>query len=109
MPGEPEKLAAQAPAAECWPSTSTSDDLPASDDLPGLWDALNGVGRAVALLGVVATVALAGGWSGENSAFVGPALIIVAACLFGVWVLYALSRTMGLVDALLRVAARAFR
>ncbi|MGC1211064.1 MAG: hypothetical protein WA890_07350 [Micromonospora sp.] len=104
-----EELAAEAPASKALSSTPSSEALPASAYAFALWQALQGVGRAVVLLGVVLTVALAGGWAGENSAVVGPALFIAAACLFGVWILYALYRTLGLLDALLTIAARPFR
>lgn len=104
-----EELAAQAPRSAMLSSTVESDDPPFSVYMYVLWLAVKGVGRAVVLLGVVLTVAMAGGMAGEGSALVRPALFIVAVCLFGVWVCYALYRTIGLLDALLRVVARALR
>ncbi|MGC4771638.1 hypothetical protein ACLQ25_22065 [Micromonospora sp. DT44] len=100
-----QELALRAP--EALPTAFSSEARPAS--AIALWQALKGLGRAVVLLGVVATVATGGGWAGENSAVVGPVLFIVAICLFGVWILYALYRTLGLLDALLTIAARAIR
>ncbi|MET8838298.1 hypothetical protein ABZV78_30950 [Micromonospora sp. NPDC004540] len=104
-----DELVTQAPASEASSGTPSSEALPASAYALALWHALKGLGRAVVLLGVVLTVALAGGWAGESSAFVGPALFVAAICLFGVWILYALYRTLGLLDALLTIAARPFR
>ncbi|WP_422736211.1 hypothetical protein ACN263_21810 [Micromonospora sp. WMMD729] len=99
------ELAMQAP--EALPIAPSSPARPAS--AVALWQALKGLGRAAVLLGVVATIASGGGWAGENSAFVGPVLFIVAVCLFGVWIFYALYRTLKLLDALLTIAARAIR
>ncbi|GAB2933957.1 hypothetical protein GCM10027280_22270 [Micromonospora polyrhachis] len=104
-----EELAAQAPRSAMLPSITESGDPPFSVYMYVLWLAVKGVGRAIVLLGVVFTVAMAGGMAGEGSALVGPALFIIAACLFGVWVCYALYRTIGLLDALLGFAVRALR
>ncbi|MGC4814713.1 hypothetical protein ACLQ29_29640 [Micromonospora sp. DT228] len=102
-----QELAMAAP--ETSPSTLAPDALPASAYASALWHAVQGVGRAVVLLGVVGTVGIVGGRAGEDSAIVGAALIIAAVCLFGVWLLYALYRTWGLLDVLLTIAARAIR
>ncbi|MET7961709.1 hypothetical protein [Micromonospora zamorensis] len=102
-----QEFAMQAP--EVLPTTPSPAAVPASAYATALWHAVKGVGRAVVLLGVVGTVAIGGGWAVENSAVVGPALILTAAGLFGVWILYALYRTWGLLDALLTIAARAIR
>lgn len=104
-----QELVTQAPPSEAVSSTPLSEALPASAYALALWHALKGVGRAVVLLGVVLTVALAGGWAGENSAFVRPALFITAIGLFSVWILYALYRMLRLLDALLTIAVRPFR
>ncbi|WP_328371715.1 hypothetical protein OHQ88_01455 [Micromonospora zamorensis] len=96
-------------ASEASPTTPSPKAVPASAYVIALWHAVKGVGRAVVLFGVVGTVAIGGGWVVENSAVVGPALILTAAGLFGVWILYALYRTWGLLDALLTIAARAIR
>ncbi|WP_433378855.1 hypothetical protein ACQPZX_12435 [Actinoplanes sp. CA-142083] len=77
-------------------------------DGANLWLALTAIGRVVGWLAVVATIALAGGTIVDNSSFVGPALILGAAALFGVWILYALYRILGLLGALMRFAGRAF-
>ncbi|MBQ0981897.1 hypothetical protein [Micromonospora sp. M61] len=102
-----QELAMHAP--EALPTTPSPKAVPASAYVIALWHAVKGVGRAVVLFGVVGTVAIGGGWADENSAVVGPALILTAAGLFGVWILYALYRTWGLLDALLTIAARAIR
>jgi hypothetical protein len=77
-------------------------------DGANLWIALAAIGRVVGWFAVVATVALAGGAIIETSSFVGPALIFGAVALFGVWVLYALYRVLGLLGALLCFAGRVF-
>lgn len=104
-----EELAAQASRSES-PSvdTPTPDDMAADLDPPTVWGALKGLGRIVPMLGVVATVALAGGWAGTDSEVVRPALILAGAGLFGLWVLYTLYRTIVLLGALL-TAARILR
>ncbi|WP_030488818.1 hypothetical protein [Micromonospora chokoriensis] len=104
-----EELAVQASASALSPHTPSSEAPPASAYATALWQASKGVGRAVVLLGVPVTVAIAGGWVVENSAFVGPALIIAAVCLFGIWIFYALYRVLRLLGALFAIVARMFR
>ncbi|MGW0435565.1 hypothetical protein ACWDV4_23875 [Micromonospora sp. NPDC003197] len=112
-----EELAAQAaqtplpaPATEALPSSTIgSDELPASAAVPDLWQAVEGMGRAVAFLAVVAAVEIAGGRFGESAALVGTVSRLFAVCLFGVWIAYAFYRTVGFLSALLAIAVRARR
>ncbi|MFI5925076.1 hypothetical protein ACIA3K_03745 [Micromonospora sp. NPDC051543] len=102
-----QELAMWAPEAS--PIAAPPGVVPASAYATALWQALKGMGRAVVLLGVVATVGIGGGWAGGDTSLVGPVLFITAVCMFGVWILYALYRTLGLLNVLLTIAARAIR
>lgn len=101
-------LATQTSASQTWSNMPASDESPVAD-APGLWHALKGFGRTIPPLGVVLTVALAGGWVVENSTVVGPALLFAAAALGVLWICYALYRTLGLLGELLTTVARTFR
>ncbi|MGW0435566.1 hypothetical protein ACWDV4_23880 [Micromonospora sp. NPDC003197] len=105
-----EELAARAPVVETSPSADEWNDPPAVTYVYDLWSAVQGLGRAVVLLGLPVAVATVGGWAeDEGAAFVGIVLIIAAVCLGAVWLMYALYRILEFLGALLGVASRATR
>ncbi|MEU8112686.1 hypothetical protein [Micromonospora sp. NPDC048947] len=104
-----DELASRPPAPVASPTLSSAGALPARAQATALWQASKGVGRAVVLLGVVVTVVIAGGWVVEETAVVGPALIITGIGMFGVWIFYGVYRVLVLLRALLRIVARPFR
>ncbi|MBQ1030756.1 hypothetical protein ACX27O_27845 [Micromonospora sp. SD19] len=101
-----DELAARAPSS---PTVPPAGARPARAHATALWQASKGVGRAVVLLGVVVTVVIAGGWVVEEAAFVGPALIVTAVGMLGVWIVYAVYRVLVFGAALLTIVARVFR
>lgn len=72
----------------------------------GLWLSLTALGRAIVWLGIVITIAFAGGWMLETTSFLGPALLYGAVALFSAWLLYALYRILGLLAATVRILFR---
>ncbi|MFI6068541.1 hypothetical protein ACIA47_25165 [Micromonospora sp. NPDC051227] len=104
-----DELASRAPAPVASPTMPSAGALPARAHATALWQASKGVGRAVVLLGVVVTVVIAGGWVVEETAVVGPALIITAVGMFGMWIFYGVYRVLVLLRALLTIVACAFR
>ncbi|MEU7752972.1 hypothetical protein AB0B57_18115 [Micromonospora sp. NPDC049101] len=104
-----DELAARAPASVASPTLPPSGAVPARAPATALWEAAKGVGRAVVLLGVVATVMIAGGLVVEETSYVGRALLATAAALFLGWIVYAVYRVVVLLRTLFAIVARPFR